>query len=54
MSKQNKQQTNTTSMETLWKVLRFIGKYRFLLVLSIILAACSYMYQYFSVMRLTR
>ena len=58
MSKQNKQQTNTTSMETLWKVLRFIGKYRFLLVLSIILAAVSvilqYMYQYFSVMRLTR
>ena len=41
MSKQNKQQTNTTSMETLWKVLRFIGKYRFLLVLSIILAAVS-------------
>ena len=28
-------------METLWKVLRFIGKYRFLLVLSIILAAVS-------------
>ena len=41
MSKQNKQQTNTTSMETLWKVLRFIGKYRFLLGLSIILAAVS-------------
>ena len=41
MNKQNKQQTTTTSMETLWKVLRFIGKYRFLLVLSIILAAVS-------------
>ncbi len=41
MSKQNKQQTTTTSMETLWKVLLFIGKYRFLLVLSIILAALS-------------
>ena len=45
MSKQNKQQTNTTSMETLWKVLRFIGKYRFLLVLSIILAAVSVILQ---------
>ena len=45
MSKQNKQQTNTTSMETLWKVLRFIGKYRFLLVLSIILAALSVILQ---------
>ena len=45
MSKQNKQQTTTTSMETLWKVLRFIGKYRFLLVLSIILAAVSVILQ---------
>ena len=45
MNKQNKQQTNTTSMETLWKVLRFIGKYRFLLVLSIILAAVSVILQ---------
>ena len=45
MSKQNKQQTNTTSMEILWKVLRFIGKYRFLLVLSIILAAVSVILQ---------
>ena len=45
MSKQNKQQTTTTSMETLWKVLRFIGKYRFLLVLSIILAALSVILQ---------
>ena len=45
MSKQNKQQTNTTSMETLWKVLRFIGKYRFLLILSIILAAVSVILQ---------
>ena len=45
MSKQNKQQTNTTSMETLWKVLSFIGKYRFLLVLSIILAAVSVILQ---------
>ena len=32
-------------METLWKVLRFIGKYRFLLVLSIILAAVSVILQ---------
>ena len=45
MSKQNKQQTNTTSMETLWKVLRFIGKYRFLLVLSVILAAVTVILQ---------
>ena len=45
MSKQNKQQTNTSSMETLWKVLRFIGKYRFLLILSIILAAVSVILQ---------
>ena len=45
MNKQNKQQTTTTSMETLWKVLRFIGKYRFLLILSIILAALSVILQ---------
>ena len=29
MSKQNKQQTNTTSMETLWKVLRVYRKIPF-------------------------
>ena len=45
MNKQNKQQTTTTSMETLWKVLRFIGKYRFLLVLSVILAAVTVILQ---------
>ena len=45
MSKQKKQQDNTGSMETLIKVLRFIGRYRFLLILSIFLAAVSVILQ---------
>ena len=45
MSKKINDTANTSSMETLWKVLRFIGKYRFLLVLSIILAAVSVILQ---------
>ena len=45
MSKQKKQQDNTGSMETLIKVLRFIGRYRFLLILSILLAAVSVILQ---------
>ena len=45
MRQKNKQQTNASSMETLWKVLRFIGKYRLLLILSIILAAVSVILQ---------
>ena len=41
MSKTYKKSQNKNSMATFFKVLRFIGKYRFLLVLSIILAAVS-------------
>ena len=41
MNKTTNDTANASSMETLWKVLRFIGKYRFLLILSIILAAVS-------------
>lgn len=37
--------TNAGSMETFKKVLRFIGKYRFLLILSILLAALSVILQ---------
>ena len=33
------------SMEILWKVLRFIGRYRFLLILSIVLASASVILQ---------
>ena len=39
MSKTGKKSQNKNSMATFFKVLRFIGKYRFLLVLSVILAA---------------
>ena len=45
MSKRTNDTANASSMETLWKVLRFIGKYRFLLILSIILAAISVILQ---------
>ena len=45
MSKQKKQHDTAGSMETLFKVLRFIGKYRFLLILSILLAAVSVILQ---------
>ena len=45
MSKQKKQHDNAGSMETLFKVLRFIGRYRFLLILSILLAAVSVILQ---------
>ena len=45
MSTKNKQQSNANSTETLWKVLRFIGRYRLLLILSIILAAVSVVLQ---------
>ena len=45
MSKTAKKQNNKNSMETFFKVLRFIGKYRFLLVLSIILAAVTVVLQ---------
>ncbi len=37
--------TTSNSMETFFKVLRFIGRYRFLLVLSILLAAISVVLQ---------
>ena len=45
MSKTAQKQNNKNSMETFFKVLRFIGKYRFLLVLSIILAAVTVILQ---------
>ena len=45
MNKTTNDTANASSMETLWKVLRFIGKYRFLLILSIILAAISVILQ---------
>ena len=45
MSSEKKQTTNSGSMETLWKVLRFIGRYRFLLIFSIILASVSVILQ---------
>ena len=38
-------QQKNNSMEILWKVLRFIGKYRFLLILSIVLASASVILQ---------
>lgn len=40
-----KKDINATSLETLWKVLRFIGRYRLLLILSIILSAVSVILQ---------
>ena len=41
MSKTDTTAKNKNSMATFFKVLRFIGKYRFLLVLSVILAAVT-------------
>lgn len=38
-------QQKNSSMEILWKVLRFIGRYRFLLILSIVLASASVILQ---------
>ena len=38
-------QHKNNSMEILWKVLRFIGRYRFLLILSIVLASASVILQ---------
>jgi len=40
-----KDPAKSKSSETFFKVLRFIGKYRFLLILSIILAAVSVILQ---------
>ena len=45
MSKTGKKSQNKNSMATFFKVLRFIGKYRFLLVLSVILAAVTVILQ---------
>lgn len=45
MMKKNKPTVYTSSNETLWKVLRFIGRYRFLLIMSIILAATTVILQ---------
>ena len=45
MSKTYKKSQNKNSMATFFKVLRFIGKYRFLLVLSVILAAVTVILQ---------
>lgn len=45
MSKTDKKSQNKNSMATFFKVLRFIGKYRFLLVLSVILAAVTVILQ---------
>ena len=45
MSSEKKQTTHSGSMETLWKELRFIGRYRFLLILSIVLASVSVILQ---------
>ena len=44
MSKLNKS-GNAGSMATFWKVIRFIGRYRFLLLLSIVLAVVSVLLQ---------
>ena len=44
MNRDSNRQKNT-SMEILWKVLRFIGRYRFLLILSILLASASVILQ---------
>lgn len=38
-------QQKNSSMEILWKVLRFIGRYRFLLIFSIVLASASVILQ---------
>ena len=45
MRKTYKKSQNKNSMATFFKVLRFIGKYRFLLVLSVILAAVTVILQ---------
>lgn len=45
MNKNKKRLQNAESMETLLKVMRFIGRYRFLLILSIVLAALSVVMQ---------
>ena len=45
MSKTDTTAKNKNSMATFFKVLRFIGKYRFLLVLSVILAAVTVILQ---------
>ena len=51
MSATNKKRTEST--ETLKKVLRFIGRYRILLVVSIVLAAASVLLQLCSVILLS-
>ena len=45
MSTNKKTISDTSSKDTLFKVLRFIGRYRLLLILSIILAAVSVVLQ---------
>lgn len=45
MSKTDTTAKSKNSMATFFKVLRFIGKYRFLLVLSVILAAVTVILQ---------
>ena len=47
MSKTDTTAKSKNSMATFFKVLRFIGKYRFLLVLSVILAAVTVILQLF-------
>ena len=49
-----KDPAKSKSSETFFKVLRFIGRYRFLLILSIILAAVSVILQLYSEMPLIR
>ena len=50
MSKTDTTAKSKNSMATFFKVLRFIGKYRFLLVLSVILAAVTVILQlYFKI-----
>ena len=41
----NKNNSNQKSLTTLWKVLRFIGRYRFLLILSILFACITVVMQ---------
>ena len=41
----NKNSSNQKSLTTLWKVLRFIGRYRFLLILSILFACITVVMQ---------
>ena len=42
MSNSKKKKMPKSSMETFFKVLRMIGNYRFLLILSIVLAAVTF------------